>query len=703
MALALYRQYRPSVFAEVVGQEHVTRPLSAALDAGQVRHAYLFSGPRGCGKTSSARILARSLNCEVGPTSTPCGTCRSCVDLAPEGPGSLDVVEIDAAGHNGVDDARSLVERAGQAPARSRYRVYVLDECHMLTTPAWNAMLKLVEEPPEHLVLLFATTAPDKVIATIRSRVFHYAFRLLPPGVLRGLLHDVLQREGVEADEGALALVVRAAAGSARDGLSVLDQLVSSSPGERLTEATAREQLGASDAALLDAVVEAVAASDGAAVFRTVDTVVESGHDPQRFAGDLLERFRDLLVLHEVPEAGTSGLLPFAGDQVETMRRQADLLGRATLSRAADLLHEGLVDMRGSATPRLQLELTLGRVLVPEADLDARALLSRLERLERRFTIDPAVPAPGPDVPVAAAAPRTPAPPRPRATEQPSAPEPTRPAPPAPAPPAPATSGPPAEPDADVVLPAAQEPQPEGIDVDQVRAVWDRVLAAVGARRKRPAALLSEAVVLHAETGLLRLGVPHAFHASQLGDETTQVPVLEALEEQLGGRWRLEVVRRGSADEESSAGAGAGAGADADAGAGRAARRAERADDAPVVDPDPDPDPDPAPRPAGSGPVAWQPVGGGGGGHPPASPADGRGPAASRAGAVPRGRPAAPPVTAGPAAAPLTARPAAEPPVEAEPSEDDEDDDDPRAGLTRDEAALALVRDGLGGTVISTS
>ena len=552
MALALYRQYRPAVLAEVVGQPHVTRPLAAALDAGQVRHAYLFSGPRGCGKTSSARILARSLNCEVGPTSTPCGTCRSCVDLAPEGPGSLDVMEIDAASHGGVEDARELVERALQAPVSSRYRIYVLDECHMLSTPAWNALLKLVEEPPAHLVLLFATTEPDKVIATIRSRVFHYAFRLLPPGVLRDLLRSVLDRQGVEADDAALALVVRAAAGSARDGLSVLDQLLSAGGGERLDEAAAREQLGASDAALLDAVVEAVAASDGAGVFRTVDTVVESGHDPVRFTADLLERFRDLLVLHEVPEATTSGLLPYAGDQGATLRRQADLLGRATLSRAADLLHDCLVDMRGTAAPRLQLELTLGRVLVPEADLDARALLSRLERLERRFAIDPAVPAPRADVPEQSAAPAAPRPqaaPEPEpATPGPAAPATPGPAePPAAARPAAAADGAPGSDAAASGAPSHEEgPAPSGIDVDQVRAVWDRVLEAVAARRKRPAALLADAVVLHAETGLLRLGVTHAFHASQLGDETTQAPCWRRWRSSwaAAGAWRWSVATR---------------------------------------------------------------------------------------------------------------------------------------------------------------
>ncbi|HEV7727309.1 MAG TPA: DNA polymerase III subunit gamma and tau, partial [Modestobacter sp.] len=387
MALALYRKYRPATFAEVVGQEHVTTPLVNAIDSGRINHAYLFSGPRGCGKTSSARILARSLNCVQGPTSTPCGACPSCVALAPDGPGSLDVMEIDAASHGGVDDARELRERAFFAPVNSRYKVYIVDEAHMVTTQGFNALLKVVEEPPEFLVFVFATTEPDKVLPTIRSRTHHYPFRLVPPSTLRSLLEKTCAAEGVTVEPTVFPLVVRAGGGSVRDSLSILDQLLAGAGPEGVTYRSAVGLLGVTDDALLDETVDALAASDAPGVFRAVDRVVEAGHDPRRFATDLLDRLRDLIVLDAVPEAGGNGLLDSPPDRMDVMSRQAQALGAATLSRLADTVHEGLTEMRGTTAPRLLLELVCARMLLPGVDGSAAATLQRLERLERRMSI----------------------------------------------------------------------------------------------------------------------------------------------------------------------------------------------------------------------------------------------------------------------------------------------------------------------------
>ncbi|MGY1821606.1 DNA polymerase III subunit gamma and tau [Geodermatophilus sp. SYSU D00079] len=387
MALALYRKYRPATFAEVVGQEHVTTPLVNAVDGGRINHAYLFSGPRGCGKTSSARILARSLNCEQGPTSTPCGVCASCVALAPDGPGSLDVIEIDAASHGGVDDARDLRERAFFAPVSSRYKVYIVDEAHMVTTQGFNALLKVVEEPPEFLVFVFATTEPDKVLPTIRSRTHHYPFRLVPPTTLRGLLEKTCAAEGVQVEPTVFPLVVRAGGGSVRDSLSILDQLLAGAGPEGVTYKSAVGLLGVTDDALLDETIDALAAHDAPGVFRAVDRVVEAGHDPRRFATDLLDRLRDLIVLDAVPDAGGSGLLDCPPDRLDLMTSQARALGSATLSRMADTVHEGLTEMRGTTAPRLLLELVCARMLLPGTDDSAVATLQRLERLERRMSI----------------------------------------------------------------------------------------------------------------------------------------------------------------------------------------------------------------------------------------------------------------------------------------------------------------------------
>ncbi|KAB7848577.1 DNA polymerase III subunit gamma and tau [Streptomyces mobaraensis] len=382
-SLALYRRYRPESFAEVIGQEHVTAPLQQALRNNRVNHAYLFSGPRGCGKTTSARILARCLNCEEGPTPTPCGQCQSCRDLARNGRGSIDVIEIDAASHGGVDDARELREKAFFGPASSRYKIYIIDEAHMVTSAGFNALLKVVEEPPEHLKFIFATTEPEKVIGTIRSRTHHYPFRLVPPGTLREYLGQVCEQEKIPVEDGVLPLVVRAGAGSVRDSMSVMDQLLAGAAEDGVTYAMATSLLGYTDGSLLDAVVDAFAAGDGGAAFEVVDRVIEGGNDPRRFVADLLERLRDLVILAAVPDAAEKGLIDAPVDVVERMQAQASVFGAGELSRAADLVNQGLTEMRGATSPRLQLELICARVLLPGAHDDERSVRARLDKLER--------------------------------------------------------------------------------------------------------------------------------------------------------------------------------------------------------------------------------------------------------------------------------------------------------------------------------
>ncbi len=385
--LALYRRYRPETFAQVIGQDHVTGPLRNALEHDRVNHAYLFSGPRGCGKTTSARILARSLNCEQAPVADPCGECDSCGELATGGSGSIDVIEIDAASHGGVDDARDLREKAFFAPVRDRYKIYIIDEAHMVTTAGFNALLKLVEEPPPHLRFIFATTEPEKVLPTIRSRTHHYPFRLIPPRMLADYLVELCTKEGVSIEPAAVPLVVRAGAGSARDTLSVLDQLMGGAGPEGVTHALATALLGFTPDTLLDEAIDAFAAADGAAVFGVVDKVIESGHDPRHFTEDLLRRLRDLVIVSAVPDAPVTGLIDVSHDQGERLVAQAARFGAHDLSRAADLVAAGLTEMRGATAPRLLLELICARVLLPGADHTTDGVLARIDRLEKRASI----------------------------------------------------------------------------------------------------------------------------------------------------------------------------------------------------------------------------------------------------------------------------------------------------------------------------
>ena len=434
---ALYRRYRPDSFADVIGQEHVTEPLMTALRKNRVNHAYLFSGPRGCGKTTSARILARCLNCAEGPTDTPCGKCPSCVELARGGSGSLDVIEIDAASHGGVDDARDLRERATYAPVRDRYKIFIIDEAHMVTSAGFNALLKIVEEPPEHIKFIFATTEPDKVIGTIRSRTHHYPFRLVPPEPLMAYLELLCTQENVAVAPGVLSLVIRAGGGSVRDSLSVLDQLMAGAGPNGLDYELAVALLGYTHASLLDDVVEAVAASDAATVFRAVDRVIQTGHDPRRFVEDLLERFRDLIIVQAMPESAQSILRGMPTDQIARLQNQAHNLGAAELSRAADVTNTALTEMTGATSPRLHLELLCARILLPSSEQTERGIAARIDRVERRLNYA------GNDVGAPAAAPTAPAVP---ATAAPAV------AAPAPLAPVPATAAPAA------AVPAAPAP-----------------------------------------------------------------------------------------------------------------------------------------------------------------------------------------------------------------------------------------------------
>ncbi|MDA2889939.1 DNA polymerase III subunits gamma/tau [Mycolicibacterium sp. BiH015] len=564
--MALYRKYRPATFAEVIGQEHVTEPLSTALNSGRINHAYLFSGPRGCGKTSSARILARSLNCAEGPTATPCGVCDSCVALAPNGPGNVDVVELDAASHGGVDDTRELRDRAFYAPAQSRYRIFIVDEAHMVTTAGFNALLKIVEEPPEHLIFVFATTEPEKVLPTIRSRTHHYPFRLLAPRTMRTLIEKIVTSESVDVDDAVYPLVIRAGGGSPRDTLSVLDQLLAGANGNHVAYQRALSLLGATDVALIDDAIDALAAGDSAALFGAVEGVIDAGHDPRRFATDLLERFRDLIVLQAVPDAVARGVVDGPEDVLERMRDQAARLGTATLTRYAEVVHAGLGEMRGATAPRLLLEVVCARLLLPSASDTEAALLQRVERIETR--LDLSIPASDEIAAGAAAAPRkqfvrkseapaqtaapesapkpAPAPqakPEPEPAPEPApkavTPEPLPEPPPLRQPSAPAVEAPPVTPAAAV---AAGQP-----NAAAVRTMWTTVREKVRERSRTTEVMLAGAIVRAVEGDTLVLSHESAPLAKRLVEQRNADVIREALKDALGVDWKIRCDTGGEA------------------------------------------------------------------------------------------------------------------------------------------------------------
>ncbi|MEW9263980.1 DNA polymerase III subunit gamma and tau [Kineococcus endophyticus] len=729
MTTALYRRYRPEAFSEVIGQEHVTTPLMHALSKGRVTHAYLFSGPRGCGKTTSARILARCLNCAQGPTPTPCGTCDSCLDLANGGPGSIDVVEIDAASHNGVDDARDLRERVSFAPARDRFKVYILDEAHMVTAAGFNALLKTVEEPPPHVKFVFATTEPDKVLTTIRSRTHHYPFRLVPPAQLTTYLGELAEKEGVQIGKGVLPLVVRAGGGSVRDTLSVLDQLIAGAGEDGVTYDIAVALLGYTHASLLDDVVEAIAAGDAATVFRAVERVVDTGQEPRRFADDLLQRLRDLVIVAAVGDAAGDALA-VPEDALERLQAQAAHLGRNELSRAADVVAAGLEQMTGATSPRLQLELLCARLLLPGADTDG-GLGTRLDRLERRISaaggvpaaVSSAAPAPAPaatPAPAPAPAPTpTPTDPAPTPTPEPAttgggwpaARTPGSPAPearPTAEPPAPTTGGLPGSPAPTPVPVDAPPPSAPaaGGDAETVRRLWTEVLGALFTVKRLTWSLVAEnATVADFRGGVLSLQFRSPQLAARFARGNDAGFVAEALFQVTGIEAKVVAV----------GGEAAGGGGGARGGGQRPSRGGWSA---PARPPAPA-----APAPAAPAPTGAQPSRGPAGGQQPPAPPSQRStpPAPAPAGNdyyadVPppeepiedpgeeqlsrprRAEPAAPSSAPSPtpaASAPPAPAAVAVAPEDDTPSRDDEDAED--AGLV----GIAVVEQILGGRVLS--
>jgi len=530
VSLALYRKYRPSTFAEVIGQEHVTEPLSNALASGNIHHAYLFSGPRGCGKTSSARIMARSLNCEKGPTPTPCGECQSCRDLVANGPGSIDVIELDAATHGLVDDARDLRDKAVFAPVSSRYKIYIIDEAHQLGPGAANALLKVVEEPPPHVLFIFATTEPDKLISTIRSRTHHYPFRLVPPGILSAHLEKVCNAEGVKVAKGVLPLVVRSSGGSVRDALSVLGQLLAGAGKDGVTYEIAIQLLGYTDGALLDEAADALAARDAATLFKTVDRVIESGHDPRRFTQDFLERLRDLIIVNAVEDGANHILRELPEDQLARMRNQATHIGTGTLIRDADIMADGLTQMRGATAPRLILELICGQMLLPGND-DA-GLIARVERLEKASSLVVHNPVPAQSAPVQSA---------PAAQERPVT--------------APKVSAPKvsesktAAPKEEVkAAPVKEEvkaaPVQSGpIDISALRRLWPEVIENVKKKRRLTWSLLSaSAQLISVDDKVITLGIVNPGAKESFLRSESDVLVRQAFLEVCGVDRKIEVV-----------------------------------------------------------------------------------------------------------------------------------------------------------------
>jgi DNA polymerase III subunit gamma/tau len=563
MSLALYRTYRPSRLSEVIGQEHVTEPLRRALESGRVHHAYLFSGPRGCGKTSTARILARSLLCERGPTAHPCGECDFCVALAPNGPGLIDVIELDAASHGGVDDTRELRERAVFVPAQARFKIYIIDEAHMVSKDGFNALLKLIEEPPDHVKFIFATTEVDKVLPTIRSRTFNYTFRLVPVRQLQQNLAGICEAEQVPFEPVALNLIARASGGSVRDAQSIMGQLIAGAGAGGLTQAEVAAQLGVTDEALLDAVTAAVADHDGSALFTAVEQVVDSGHDVRRFATDLLHRFRDLLVIHHAGDAATADVLDVSEDRRDSLVEQARRFGPTELTRYAEIVNDGLTQIKGSTSPRLQLEILAAQLLVPSGGTDPVAALARVEVLERRIavlasapaTASPAVAAAVHAVEEADPIPPTPTRPSPATHAAPaphagSAPAPTaarvapagRPAPPTPprltsldrpaTQPAPTREPDPPQRPAAAAGPSA--PAAGAGDLDQVVSVWPELMEQVRQRSRVAAASWEGAAPASVSEGTLFVRVPSAGQAKSIKQSRRDLMLHTALVESFG-------------------------------------------------------------------------------------------------------------------------------------------------------------------------